>query len=115
MKTRRHIDLPVRRPRTGSGPLWRRLADALAWEIEIGRLRDGSRVPSTRTLARELAVSRTTVACAYDELTSRGYLHARVGDGAYVARPEERATSAPLGRVRVTGCTPDATTLVLIT
>lgn len=51
---------------------------------------------------------------AYDELTSRGYLRARVGDGAYVATLEERATRPLTARMCLTGSSPDATTLVLI-
>ena len=114
MKTRRRIDVPVRRPRAGAGPLWRGLAESIAWQIDIGRLNAGSRLPATRTLARELAISRTTVAVAYDELASRGYLRARVGDGAYVGPPEERRTPPLRERRYLTGGAPDGTTLVLI-
>jgi GntR family transcriptional regulator/MocR family aminotransferase len=114
LKTRRRIDVPVRCPRGGSGPLWRGLAESLAWQIDIGRLSPGSRLPATRTLARDLAISRTTVVVAYDELASRGYLRARVGDGAYVGKPAERRTPALRDRVCLTGGAPDGTTLVLI-
>ena len=113
MKTRRRIDVPVRSPRAGSGPLWRGLAESLAWQIDIGRLSAGTRLPATRTLARDLAVSRTTVAIAYDELASRGYLRARVGDGAYVTSIAARRAELP-PHARVTCQAPDGTLLLLV-
>ncbi|GEP57514.1 GntR family transcriptional regulator [Reyranella soli] len=41
-------------------------------------------MPSTRGLAQELGVSRITVALAYDQLASEGYMEARRGSGMYV-------------------------------
>lgn len=53
--------------------------------ILSGRLKAGSRLPSTRALAVEIGVSRTTTIAAYEQLTAEGYLESRVGAGAYVA------------------------------
>ncbi|RJL35910.1 PLP-dependent aminotransferase family protein [Bailinhaonella thermotolerans] len=58
-----------------------------------GRLRAGDRLPPSRELARRLAVSRNTVAVAYDRLVAEGYAESRVGSGTYV-----RATGGPLRR-----------------
>src|SRR5689334_22120635 len=85
--------------------------DSFVCEIEIGRLTAGTRVPSSRTLARALGVSRTTVTQAYDELASRGYLRARVGDGAYIARGVRLPRD---GRRAVVGYAEEAIPLVLI-
>jgi GntR family transcriptional regulator/MocR family aminotransferase len=60
--------------------IYRQLLDA----ILDGRLRPGERLPATRVLAEQLAVSRTTVALAYERLTAEGYLAGRVGAGTYV-------------------------------
>jgi GntR family transcriptional regulator/MocR family aminotransferase len=60
--------------------IYRQLRDA----ILDGRLRAGERLPPTRELARRLAVSRNTVAVAYDRLTADGFLVGRVGAGTYV-------------------------------
>lgn len=49
-----------------------------------GRLRAGTRLPSTRTLAQELGLSRTTVMNAFDQLFSEGCLEGKVGSGTYV-------------------------------
>ena len=43
----------------------------------------GSRLPSSRALAADLGVSRTTVTAAYEQLAAEGYLEARQG-----ARPQ---------------------------
>ncbi len=43
------------------------------------------RLPSSRLLAQELSVSRTTVVGAYDQLISEGYLRTRTGSGTFVA------------------------------
>lgn len=91
MKRARSVEFPVR----GSGqlrrPLWRALAAEVAWQIDIGRLPAGSRVPSIRTAARRLGLSRTTVEWAFDLLIADGYLLARVGDGTYVMERGGRA------------------------
>src|SRR3546814_8802472 len=46
----------------------------------------GERLPATRTLAKEIGVSRTTVIDAIDRLTAEGLLEARVGAGTFVSR-----------------------------
>jgi GntR family transcriptional regulator/MocR family aminotransferase len=48
-------------------------------------LADGSRLPSTRALARELQVSRGVVEQAFDQLTAEGWLVGRRGAGTFVA------------------------------
>ena len=48
------------------------------------RFRAGGRLPSTRTLADELGISRNTIISAYDQLVAEGYLDCRVGSGTYV-------------------------------
>jgi GntR family transcriptional regulator / MocR family aminotransferase len=77
---------------TSSGePLHRQLYDRLRSGILAGQLSAGARLPSTRTLAAELGVSRTTVVTAFENLLAEGYLEGKVGSGTYVAGslPEE--------------------------
>ena len=59
------------------GPLHRRIYDALKSAIRAGRLGPDARLPSTRTLAADLKVSRNTVALAYEQLVAEGYVVAR--------------------------------------
>ena len=65
---------------------------ALRNVILDGVLRAGERLPATRTMAREVGVSRTTVIDAVDRRTAEGLLEARVGAGTFVseARAEQR-------------------------
>jgi GntR family transcriptional regulator/MocR family aminotransferase len=59
-----------------------------AWRRGIlsGRFAAGDRLPSTRELAVTLAVSRSTVSQAYEQLISEGYLQAARGSGTFVCR-----------------------------
>jgi GntR family transcriptional regulator / MocR family aminotransferase len=70
----------------GHGPLQQQLYRSVRTLILAGRLSPGSRLPSTRTLASELNVSRNTVLLAFDQLMSEGYLITRHGSGTFVAR-----------------------------
>lgn len=81
-----------------SARIYRQLLDA----ILDGRLRPGERLPPTRELAARLAVSRNTVAVAYDRLTADGFLVGQVGAGTFVSiqpRPS-RDRVAPGGAIR---------------
>ncbi len=71
-----------RRPGT---PLHRQIYEGLRGAILEGMLRAGQRLPSTRTLAAELEVSRFPVLIAYEQLLHEGYLHGRVGSGTFVS------------------------------
>jgi len=61
--------------------LFQQLYDQIRDDILRGRLRPGARLPSSRTLAADLAVSRTTILSAFDQLVAEGYLEGRVGSG----------------------------------
>ena len=65
-------------------PLFQRIAIAIATDIERGRLRVGTRLASTRTLARQLGVNRNTVVAAYDELCAQGWIAIEAARGAFV-------------------------------
>lgn len=84
--------------RASPTPLSRQIADLLREQILTGQIGPGVRLPATRMLAEELAVSRNTTLLAYDMLTAEGYLEGKVGAGTTVARvlPDTllRATAA---------------------
>jgi len=86
-------------------PLHRQLYHRLRALILDGTLRSGTRLPSTRTLARDLSLSRNTVANAFDQLVLEGFVVGRVGDGTYVASPEHLS---PLTGKRPKGGRPQA-------
>ena len=66
-------------------PLWLQLAEQFHRSIESGRLPAGARLPSTRSLERELGISRNTALAAYDELSARGLIDGRHGAGTFVS------------------------------
>ena len=59
--------------------LSREIYRALKAKIGSGKLAAGARLPSTRTLASDLKVSRNTILRAYEQLSAEGYVvaHAR--------------------------------------
>lgn len=61
-----------------------RICEAIRAQIAEGVYPPGSRLPSSRALAAELGVSRTTVTAAYEQLAAEGYLEARQGARAQV-------------------------------
>jgi GntR family transcriptional regulator/MocR family aminotransferase len=71
--------------RSGAAPLHRQLYEQLRAAILAGQLGAATRLPSTRTLAGELGVSRTTALLAYEQLRDEGYLDGRIGAGTRVA------------------------------
>ncbi len=76
--------------RTGSGKcLYEQIYEYVRREIREGKLRPGERLPSTRSLAEYLQVSRSTAMLAYDQLLSEGYIASRPYKGYFVCRMEE--------------------------
>jgi GntR family transcriptional regulator/MocR family aminotransferase len=71
-------------------PLFRRIYSGLRKSILSGALPSGGKLPSTRELARELAVSRTVVVLAYEHLLAEGFVAGRMGSGTYVAHDISR-------------------------
>jgi len=66
-------------------PVSRQIYQAIREAILSGQLGSGVRLPSSRALAAELGVSRTTTLYAYERLRDEGYLEGRVGAGTTVA------------------------------
>lgn len=77
--------------RGSSMPLYRQLYEGYREAILEGRLRPGQRLPSTRSLAEEIGISRIPVLNAFEQLLAEGYFESRVGAGTFVARslPDE--------------------------
>ena len=77
--------------------------ETLRGQILSGALAAQARVPSTRSLAQRLGVSRSTVEWAYDQLRAEGYVVGIAGSGTYVCAqvpdrflaPESKRTRTP--------------------
>ncbi|RKH27383.1 PLP-dependent aminotransferase family protein [Corallococcus praedator] len=86
-------------PRT-STPLHEQIFEGVRTRILSGALAPGWRIPSSRQLATELEVARSTVLQALDALAAEGYVVARAGASTRVApelpiAPEDRTRSTP--------------------
>jgi len=77
------LHLPI--DRSSATPIHRQVYEGIRGAILEGRLRSGRRIPSSRALAMELAVSRLPVLTAYAQLLHEGYLEGRVGSGTFVS------------------------------
>ena len=66
--------------------LHKQIYDGYRDAIVNGLLRSGQRIPSTRTLAIELGISRSPVLNAYAQLLAEGYLESRVGAGTVICK-----------------------------
>jgi GntR family transcriptional regulator/MocR family aminotransferase len=71
--------------RRGGAALHVQLSSQLRQMILSARMPPGARLPSSRSLAEELGVSRATVVLAYDQLVSEGYIEGRKGAGVFVS------------------------------
>ncbi|MEW6643217.1 MAG: PLP-dependent aminotransferase family protein [Pseudomonadota bacterium] len=78
---------PDGRPRSVSQQLY----DSIKAQIAAGIYAPGARLASSRALAAELGLSRTTVTAAYDQLVAEGYLETKPG-----ARPRVAPNIKPV-------------------
>lgn len=67
-------------------PLYQQLFEHLRNLIISGDLPPGTRIPASRTIAHDLAISRTTVITTLEHMISEGYLATRRGAGTYVTQ-----------------------------
>jgi GntR family transcriptional regulator len=72
----------------------RQITDGIKMSIAGGELPVGAQLPSVRGLAQQLTINPKTVAKAYDELASEGWLLARQGMGLFVAAPRQRLSKS---------------------
>ncbi|MDR3035330.1 MAG: PLP-dependent aminotransferase family protein [Kitasatospora sp.] len=80
------VEPPLVLDRDGPVPMAVQLTGQLRAAVAGNRLRAGERLPSSRSLAASLGVSRTVVTNAYLQLFAEGWLEGRHGSGTYVAQ-----------------------------
>ncbi|MGY4573664.1 MocR-like pyridoxine biosynthesis transcription factor PdxR [Bradyrhizobium sp. USDA 3256] len=71
---------------SSGAPLQAQIFQQIHGMILSGRLKPGTRLPSSRFLSEQLGVSRNTVILAYETLIAQGFLEPREGAGTYVSR-----------------------------
>src|SRR5213076_1392267 len=105
----------IRLDRASTEPLHQQLYRQIRDELISGSFGDGaSRLPSSRTLAADLGISRLTVNLAFSKLHAEGYLRSKAGSGTFVANPlpESFLTADKLATERIRRGGPKAYRLV---
>ncbi len=69
-------------------PIYQQLIRYFQMQIASGRLQQGTRLPPSRDLARQLGIGRISVVSAYNELQAKGLISAHPGRGTFVTGPE---------------------------
>ncbi|SEG40058.1 GntR family transcriptional regulator / MocR family aminotransferase [Nonomuraea solani] len=97
MRHPQRLNVPIHLDRDLPDPLHDQLAAQLRQAIIRGQLAALTRMPSTRTLADVLGISRGVALAAYETLLAEGYISGRHGSGTYVSVPkgESLARTAP--------------------
>jgi len=84
------------------GPMYQAIADAIAGDIQAGRLSPGDRLPTMRALASWLGIDFTTVTRAYSEAARRELVDTEVGRGTFVRkRPLPPPRTVTVGAVEM--------------
>lgn len=108
------MHLPVTLNRQSDKTLYEQLYEGIRQAILASSIQGGRRIPSSRELAKQLDVSRSTVTDCYRQLMSEGYLESRAGSGTYVVRqmlqqPKRAGAAASSSRVGLrAAAVPDA-------
>jgi len=93
--------LSIQINRDAQQPVSTQLCIALREIILTGGFLAGERLPASRTLARDLSLSRNTVIEVFDRLVAEGLLESRTGAGTFVSaalsqdRPKPEQSDAP--------------------
>src|SRR5688572_9171980 len=81
-------------------PAYARICERIRSAIVSGALAPNARLPSGRTLAKDLGVARNTVDWALDQLVADGYIVRRRGAGSFVAASLPERDTRPLAPKR---------------
>lgn len=81
-------DLAITFHTDGNRFLYEQIYEYIVEEIRAGKLPEGEKLPSTRSLAVHLQISRSTAEQAYGQLLAEGYIESRPYRGYYVTGAE---------------------------
>lgn len=99
------MQLSVLLDRSRPDSLTTQIVDQMREAIRSARIGPGTRLPSSRRLSEQLAISRNTVVRAYDLLLMEGIIESRPASGIYVAEHLPR-DGAPTPPFNLTDATP---------
>jgi DNA-binding transcriptional regulator YhcF (GntR family) len=75
-------------------PIWVQLKTQFEYVIATGAVPTGTRLPSVRTLSRQLGVAVDTIRQAYDELGKTGLVRTQRGAGTFTTLPNDLGADA---------------------
>jgi len=93
-------------------PRYELIAKSIEHGIVTGRLRSGERLPTVRQLAKQLGISATTAAAAYNVLNEKGWIRSEVGRGTFVTSPQIGGSFVAGNKGRSGGCGAGGSALV---
>lgn len=70
-------------------PMYEQIYEYIREEIQKGKIQAGEKLPSTRSLAQHLGISRSTADQAYQQLLAEGYITALPWKGYYACEMEQ--------------------------
>ncbi|MFD2743997.1 aminotransferase-like domain-containing protein [Sphingobacterium populi] len=70
--------------RTASKDIYLQIVDQIANAIQRGMLREGSKLPGSRSMSGQLCVHRQTIVAAFRELEAQGWIHISPNRGVFV-------------------------------
>jgi GntR family transcriptional regulator len=82
-------DLPFELQRKGGLPIYLQVKRKVESFISSGHWKKGQRLPTERSLAQKLGVSRNTVSLAYRQLEAEGLITSRQGRGTFVSEADD--------------------------
>ncbi len=88
-----------------NGPLYKSLYQFIREDIQSGKLKSNEKLPSKRTLARNLGISTISIENAYDQLICEGYIYSLPKRGYFVSEIENinqiKPKSVPKSEARI--------------
>jgi 2-aminoadipate transaminase len=75
--------------KTSPEPIYLQISQQVQELVRQGLLKPGAKIPSIRQLAQRLALSNSTVATAYDDLSANRIIETRRGSGTYISATAE--------------------------
>lgn len=75
--------------RQDTTPIYTQIADSFRDQIFAGTLSTGTKLPSIRELANELACNPNTIQRAYQKLEAEGWITSVLGKGSFVCIQQE--------------------------
>src|SRR5688572_24967108 len=98
MRPQSTLTIPITVARHVDEPLHEQIAGQVDAAIRHGLLAPSAQLPSTRSLAALLGVSRGVIIAAYELLFTRGSVHSQLGSGTFVSgMPTPRVPAAATG------------------